>query len=204
MKWCLFKERMYNESRRFFTPINKLIFKMNGIQYEEGLQTKGRIRVFGRGTGMGVITMGKNVRINSAHWTAPIGASDRTMLFTVDSGEIIIKDNVGITNASIAAQTRVTIEENVLLGAGTQIYDTDFHPLHMEYRTGGVQDHSKIRTREIRIGKGSFLGAGCVIMKGTQIGENCVIAAHSVVSGKIPDNQIWGGNPAKYLKDNTL
>ena len=34
---------------------------------------------------------------------------------------------------------------------------------------------------------------------GTKIGNNVIIGAGSVVSGKIPDNQVWAGNPAKFI-----
>lgn len=41
-----------------------------------------------------------------------------------------------------------------------------------------------------------------IILKGSCIGKNCVIGAGSVVSGNIPDNQIWAGNPAKLIRNN--
>lgn len=39
-------------------------------------------------------------------------------------------------------------------------------------------------------------------MKRVTIGENAVVAAGSVVTKDIPDNEVWGGNPAKFIKMN--
>ena len=48
---------------------------------------------------------------------------------------------------------------------------------------------------------GVFIGAGCTILKGVTVGEKAIVAAGSVVTRDIPDGEIWGGNPVRYLKD---
>lgn len=53
--------------------------------------------------------------------------------------------------------------------------------------------------KEIHIGKECFIGARSFILPGTRIGNNCIIGAGSVVSGDIPDNCIYAGNPAKFI-----
>ena len=45
-----------------------------------------------------------------------------------------------------------------------------------------------------------FIGARCLILKGVVVGENSIIGAGSVVTKNIPDNEIWAGNPAKFIK----
>ena len=42
-----------------------------------------------------------------------------------------------------------------------------------------------------------------LILKGVTIGENSIIAAHSVVTKDVPANVLVGGNPAKFIKDLT-
>ncbi|WP_443029399.1 acyltransferase [Sporofaciens musculi] len=37
-------------------------------------------------------------------------------------------------------------------------------------------------------------------MKGVTIGRHSVIGAGSVVTKDVPDKEIWGGNPARYIK----
>lgn len=51
----------------------------------------------------------------------------------------------------------------------------------------------------VKIGKNSFLGAGCIILPGTVIGDNCIIGAGAVVKGYVPDGAIMVGNPAQRL-----
>ena len=53
--------------------------------------------------------------------------------------------------------------------------------------------------KEIHIGRDSFIGARSFILPGTIIGNNCIIGSGSVVSGKVPDNSIYAGNPAKFI-----
>jgi len=46
-----------------------------------------------------------------------------------------------------------------------------------------------------------FIGAHSLILKGVIIGENSIIGAGSVVTKSIPANQIWGGNPSKFIRN---
>jgi acetyltransferase-like isoleucine patch superfamily enzyme len=52
---------------------------------------------------------------------------------------------------------------------------------------------------KIKIGNNVFLGMNSIILLNTTIGNNCVIGAGSVVRGKIPDDSIVMGNPAKVI-----
>ena len=44
-----------------------------------------------------------------------------------------------------------------------------------------------------------FIGIGAMILMGSQIGNNVIIGAQSVVHGVIPDNSVVAGNPAKII-----
>ena len=46
----------------------------------------------------------------------------------------------------------------------------------------------------------AFIGSHSTILKGVTIGENAVIGACSLVSKDIPANEIWAGNPIKFIK----
>jgi len=50
------------------------------------------------------------------------------------------------------------------------------------------------------IKKNASIGAGCVILGGVTIGENAMVGAGSVVTKDIPANELWFGNPAKYIR----
>lgn len=55
------------------------------------------------------------------------------------------------------------------------------------------------RDLSIKIGNNVWIGANTVILPGTKIGDNSIIAAGSVVRGEIPDDEIWGGTPAIFM-----
>jgi acetyltransferase-like isoleucine patch superfamily enzyme len=54
--------------------------------------------------------------------------------------------------------------------------------------------------RPVRIGAGSWLGHGAVVLPGATIGRHVVIGANSVVRGEIPANCVAAGNPARVVK----
>jgi acetyltransferase-like isoleucine patch superfamily enzyme len=53
----------------------------------------------------------------------------------------------------------------------------------------------------VRIGSGTWLGTGAVILPGADIGRNVVVAAGAVVRGSVPDYAVVGGVPARVLKE---
>jgi acetyltransferase-like isoleucine patch superfamily enzyme len=52
----------------------------------------------------------------------------------------------------------------------------------------------------IKIGNNCFIGMNSLILPNTTIGNNCIVGAGSVVRGKIPDNSVVSGNPAKVIR----
>ena len=55
-------------------------------------------------------------------------------------------------------------------------------------------------TAPIVVGNNVYIGTRSIIMPGVTIGNNCIIAAGSVVTKDVPDNSVWGGVPAKHIK----
>lgn len=52
----------------------------------------------------------------------------------------------------------------------------------------------------VRIGSGTWLGHGTVVLPGSDIGEHVVVGANSVVNGKIPDFSVAVGTPATVIR----
>lgn len=182
MKW-------YNDLKRYIQ------FKFFHVQYGKNLQVRGKLVV-----GWKVhLTIGDDVIINSGAYgnPNPIGNEILTTFATVYDGAIKIGNRVGISNSCLYARECVVIEDDVMIGGGCKIFDTDFHPLNYVDRM--QNDESKVKTAPIRICQGAFIGADSIIMKGVTIGRHSIVGAGSVVTKSIPDNEIWAGNPAKYI-----
>lgn len=45
-----------------------------------------------------------------------------------------------------------------------------------------------------------WIGARVVVLRGVRIGRGAVIAAGAVVTRNVPDGEIWGGVPAKFIR----
>jgi len=52
----------------------------------------------------------------------------------------------------------------------------------------------------VRIGSGSWLGAGVAVLPGADIGEHVVVAAGSVVNGAVPSRCVVAGSPARVVR----
>ena len=85
----------------------------------------------------------------------------------------------------INARYGITINDLVQIGSHCSIYS-----------------HSTIDSKKgsIVLGKNCRIGSHSTIMPNVSIGENSIVAAHSFVNCNIPQNEIWGGIPAKLIK----
>lgn len=52
------------------------------------------------------------------------------------------------------------------------------------------------------IGRRCFIGARSMILPGVRIGDECIVAAGSIVTKHVPPRCIVGGNPARIIKEN--
>lgn len=174
---------------------NYVKFKIFDIQIGKNSKVNGSLFLKGRGS----IRIGDNVVINSNYFLNPIGGQSFTSIVTEKNATLNIENNVGISNSAIYCSKKITIKKDVLIGGDCKIYDTDFHSIYLTDRKSVPE--RKTKTAPVIINQGVFIGTGSIILKGVEIGENSVIAAGSVLSKSVPQNQVWGGNPAKFIKN---
>ena len=117
-----------------------------------------------------------------------------------DGASLIIGNNTGISNTVIQCRNRITIGHSVNIGDGVLIMDSNFHSINWIERQNPELDKQNAKSEEINIGNNVFIGARSIICKGVNIGDRSIVAAGSVVVRSIPANEIWGGNPAKFIK----
>lgn len=173
---------------------NKIVLTHRHVKYGKNLKINGRI--FCVSNSKDGIIIGDSVSINSNRSSNPIGGDTKTILFAKGPGRIRIGNNCGLSNVTIFSMESITIGNNVKLGGNCKIYDTDFHWLDLERRlteAGGA-------TKPVEIKDGAFIGAHAIVLKGVTIGEGSIIGAGSVVTKSVPDGEIWGGNPAKFIR----
>lgn len=185
------------EWSKLVLPIKKAALMINGVEFGKNLMIRGKLKVYNQGE----IKLGNNVTINSADWANPVGGWNHTYFQVGGGGTLLIGDGVGISNSAITCWEHVEIGNNVLIGSGVRIYDTDFHPLESRYRYGEEKDGSKMMNKPVYIEDGAFIGAGSIILKGVRIGKNSIVGAGSVVAKSIPEGEIWAGNPAKKVRE---
>ena len=175
--------------------INFFTFLFAKVDRPKNITIKGRIRLVNRGK----ILLGENSKINCHIKYNPIGFDSGTNLVAEKNATISIGNNFHMSNSTIYSRCSITIGDNVFLGGGCKIYDTDFHSLNYKYR-GTLQDKEKTICKPVKLGNNVFIGAGTIILKGVEIGDYAVIGAGSVVAKSIACGEIWAGNPAKFIK----
>ena len=145
--------------------------------------------------GLGTVIFEKDVHIGLANdtdfWTSYVFLNSRTSESQIAFGE---GSWLGNHFVAISEGPGIFIGKNVLIGTHVEIYDSDFHAVHTESRLV-----SKPKKVAVKIGNRVWIGNNATILKGTEIGENCVVAAGAVVSGKFPANVILGGVPAQII-----
>lgn len=102
--------------------------------------------------------------------------------------DVMIGDNVTI-KCGVYLWDGITIEDNVFVGPNVT-FTNDKYPRSKQYPN---------EFQRTIVKRGASIGAGAVILGGVIIGENAMIAAGSVVTKNIPANELWLGNPAKFV-----
>lgn len=98
--------------------------------------------------------------------------------------------------SGIVGHFSIEIGDDVWTGHHVYITDQN-HGYEMTDRPISVQTMPE---RPVRIGNGSWLGYGTVVLPGSDIGEHVVIGANSVVTGVIPSFSVAVGSPARVVR----
>lgn len=102
--------------------------------------------------------------------------------------------------AFVIAREKITIGDDTGIGPHAMII-ADNHG----YRDGSIPYREQPRDAEpIVIGRDVWIGAHAVILKGSVLGDGCVVSAGAVVSGTVAPFAIVGGNPARKFAQRSV
>ncbi len=104
--------------------------------------------------------------------------------------DVVIGDNVTL-KCGVYLWNGVKIGDNVFVGPNVT-FTNDKHPRSKQYPA---------EYKKTIIEEGASIGAGSVLLCGITIGKNAMIGAGSVLTKSVPANQLWMGNPAKYIRN---
>jgi len=145
---------------------------------------------------IGAIKMGDNVYIGAFSELIIIKNSSYSSVdgkLTIGNRVVIGKGaNIRAAGGEIVIGDACLLAQNVSLIAANHLLDSSYY-----YRD---QPWNPTRVGII-IGKNVWLGAGVIVLPGVEIGDSSVIAAGAVVTKPVPENQIWAGVPAHFVRD---
>lgn len=146
--------------------------------------------------GKGEIRFGQNVSLgyfpSPYYYRGYIHLEARSGTALIDIGERTFLNNNSVI---LCDETRVSIGSDCLIGPNFLVMDSDFHNLDPKLRRIG-----KPICKPVILGGNIFVGANVTIVRGTNIGDDSVIGAGSVVSGTFPPRVVIAGNPARVVK----
>lgn len=167
----------------------------------KGAQLGERIRFAGRplisvfpGSRM---VLGSDLQLNSATRSNPMACFQPCVLRTMGPEAILeLGRGVGLSGAVLVAGKEIRVGEGTIFGSGAVVADNDFHYPEGEWGWG----FDCVRgAQPIRIGRGCFIGARAIILKGVTLGDRAVVGAGAVVTKDVPAGHLAVGNPARII-----
>ena len=126
----------------------------------------------------------------------------------VNTGNLCIGNNFQVSgNARIICKENIQIGNDSLLSWDCLIMDGDAHKVYdINSQTTVICEQKPINiNRPVIIEDSVWIGAGVTVTKGVIIPKGCVIAANSCVIKSLDiENAIYGGYPAKLIRENII
>lgn len=138
-------------------------------------------------------------------------------IFESASGKVTIGENCHIGASDFICSTEITVGSNTLVSYGCTLMDHDSHSLDFRERRNDIaaefddfkhgrggtahKNWDSVKKAPIRIGNDVWIGMRTIILKGVTIGDGAVVAAGSVVTKDVPPRTLYGGNPARFIKE---
>ncbi len=141
------------------------------------------------------VVIGRDCFLNSGV-TLAIGmptetyAPDHPPVVEIGDRTTVGKDCWFVARQSIVLEDDVTIAPNVYFTDHNHTYADRWLPVGQQV----------LQVEPVRVGAGTWIGTGVVVLPGTTIGRNCAVAAGAVVRGEIPDHSVVAGVPGRVVR----
>lgn len=162
----------------FLVVYNIFMFVVNKFRYGsrwsshwlQRISPSANVKIFGNGC----ISIGRNNEI-SADCDIQVHGKGR---FSIGDGSYMNRF------CMISAHNSVSIGNHCMFGPCVKIFDNN----HRFSREEGVS--SDLTVGSVRIGNNCWIASNVIILKGAEIGDNCVIGAGCLISGVVPSGSI--------------
>jgi acetyltransferase-like isoleucine patch superfamily enzyme len=94
-----------------------------------------------------------------------------------------------------AGKAGLTLGDDVLVSPNCTILTGSYQFDQLDL---SLQEQGSV-SKPVRIGHRAWIGANSVVLAGSEIGDNVIVSAGSVVSGRVAPNSVVLGNPAKVI-----
>lgn len=148
---------------------------------------------------LGQIIIGRDSAIRGRLVTLPPG------------GKISLGDRCYVgENTQIWSEVGIKIGNDVLIAHNCNIFDSSTHPINYNERVDQYkkiltvghpnEEYMTYRRKEIVIHNNAWIACNVTLLAGVTIGEAAIVTAGSVVTKDIPPHEMWGGQPARFIK----
>ena len=121
---------------------------------------------------------------------APGQPLDRERVIRIGNRCVIGRGSGIVAHESVEIGDDVWTGHHVYISDANHGYDDPSVPIGRQFAAA----------RPVRIGDGSWLGHGALVLPGAVIGRHVVVGAGAVVTGELPDHTVAVGNPARVVR----
>jgi acetyltransferase-like isoleucine patch superfamily enzyme len=145
------------------------------------------------------VKLGANVRLSKFInlYGCEIGDETKIGAFVEIQKNVIVGKRCKISSHTFICEG-VVIEDNVFIGHGVTFIN-DSYP-RATAADGNLQTEADWKVERTIIRKGASIGSGATILSNTNIGEDAIVGAGSVVTKDVSPRSIVTGNPARILR----